>query len=57
MLKAIESEKLLASPEGLAVKEELMFKVVISDLTDKELVAIIKWVKQVPGTVGPNWLV
>lgn len=48
-LKAIESEKILASPENLSVKDELKFKVVVSDLTDKELVAIIGWVKQVPG--------
>lgn len=49
-LKNIEPEKVYARPDKYTgVRDEAKFKTIISDLTDRELMAIVGWVKQVPG--------
>ncbi|ESO03994.1 hypothetical protein HELRODRAFT_79507, partial [Helobdella robusta] len=48
ILKSIEPEKVFAMPDTTTQDDDFKFKVTISDLTDRELVAIIGWVKQVP---------
>ena len=48
-LKNIEPEKVYARPDKYTGDDETKFKTIISDLTDRELMAIVGWVKQVPG--------
>ena len=57
VLRSVEPEKVYAMPDRSYPDDELKLKVTLSDLTDRELVAMIGWSKQVPGTVHTRILI
>ena len=54
ILQSCEPEVVLAFPNSSMIKDKLKTVKVLSDLYEQQLVGVVDWAKQIPGTVLSN---